>query len=1048
MPRRIWLLLVPIILVGMVSADRVRERDLTSRAVQNDSAYIPAQCYTDTTDDAGIVRNSCYTCHTRGLKPNRLNDFDLQMEYIFPSYAETNRWTNLYVDWSDEIARRSDAQTLAYVRESNYFDRDGDIAIAARLDELPAAWDNDGNGRWSGFTPDAYFSFDDDGFDRLPGGGYSGWRAFGYYPFPSTHWPTNGSMSDVLVRLPEAFRTRNGVFDLDTYRVNFAIIETLIGEEDIEIDPVDENRWGVDLDKDGSLGTARIVRFDWEPLEDRFMYYVGDARDLQAAGSVHLAAGLFPEGTEFLQTLRYFDVTDRPGGEPRVAMADRIKEIRYMRKARWLTYAEIEMLVLDDYKEADDFPDRLDLPIGNMEDGLSNGMGWRLQGFIEAADGTLRPQTLEETFSCIGCHGGVGANTDSTFSFARKFDEAAPHRGWTHWTQYGLEGVNEPKVEFDGVGVQYEYSFYLMYNGAGDEYRANREVSERFFDERGFLRNDAAQALHRDVSTLLYPSIERAMRLNKAYRGIVARQAFIYGRDVILDGEPPVYESVDPDLLVTGVETPVILTEHPRAFGRWENQEFPQSVDRWTIERGPTVEGAIGGSGAPGDEGQRVRETGMVEGDPSARVSEEGRATVNGNGMAGPGGEQYEVDWDGFIDQSRYVLDTPGFYFPFPNRSTLPTRIIVPIAQIPSCYECHRIPTNVPANYRDAAVGVSIPEIAARTAPGLTQLTTDRASDINPEWSPDGRWIAFESDRSGTFQVWIVSPDSGELRRLTTGPERHGWGRWSPDGREIVVWAHDDATGRSAFKIVDVETGAGQTVVESEWIVDRAAWSPDGRYLAYASNVDNNWDIYLVSRDGRERYRLTTDGAMDTNPLWRPDGELITYKVARTGEYNLTFQRFISFENGFADPTIHDWGGIEAIQAFDWSPDGTRISYTAEIVTPASGEDLVSYAAVVEDIDVRGGRTINGTPVNLSTGHTLGDRSPRFSPSSDRVAFWAWGLDYRPSIWIADVDGGNLRQVTSGGYDMYPVWSPDGRRLAFFSHRAGNNDIWIVDLAR
>jgi hypothetical protein len=92
-----------------------------------------------------------------------------------------------------------------------------------------------------------------------------------------------------------------------------AIVEALITRRDVAIDPVDETQWGVDIDKDGTLAVSHRVAFDWAPLQNRNMSYVGQARLDQQQGKLHLAAGLFPEGTEFLQSVRYIEAT--PNGE-------------------------------------------------------------------------------------------------------------------------------------------------------------------------------------------------------------------------------------------------------------------------------------------------------------------------------------------------------------------------------------------------------------------------------------------------------------------------------------------------------------------------------------------------------------------------------------------------------------------------------------------------------------------------------------------------------------------------------------------------------------
>ncbi len=198
---------------------------------------------------------------------------------------------------------------------------------------------------------------------------------------------------------------------------------------------------------------------------------------------------------------------------------------------------------MSEIKEKDAFPDRLRTILGNSEEGLATGLGWRYQGFIEDENGELRPQNYEETLYCIGCHSGIGAITDSTFVFQRKFDKTHFQKGWYHWSQdaNGLKGIAEPKTK-DGRD---EYTLYLEQNHAGDEFRANMEVMEKFFDDKGVLKTEETTKLHSDISHLLYPSTTRALELNKAYKIIVDEQSFIYGRDAHVKPVENVYREVE-----------------------------------------------------------------------------------------------------------------------------------------------------------------------------------------------------------------------------------------------------------------------------------------------------------------------------------------------------------------------------------------------------------------------------------------------------------------------------------------------------------------------
>ncbi|MGQ9831223.1 MAG: hypothetical protein ACUVQI_06345 [Thermochromatium sp.] len=540
------------ILLGLSWAGATPSAGLDERMLKNETPHIVSQCYTKTVDDEGRVHNPCYACHTQSQAPNYLNDSDLQLTFSFPAPAEENPWKNLYKDRRAAIAAISDDEMRDYIRQSNYLDAEGRIIPAQRLAEPPENWDYDDNGRWDGYVPDAYFRFDDEGFDLDPEGRPTGWRAFGYYPFVGTFWPTNGSTDDVLIRLDEPFRRNSaGEFDRTVYKTNLAIVESLIRRRDIAIEPVDEAALGgVDLDRDGVIGTAEWVRYDWAPREGRLMWYVGQALEEQRAGRVHLAAGLYPEGTEFLHTVRYIDVDESGNNQ----LAARMKEVRHAKKHYWVTYAELDSRMAAETKEKHDFPDRVRVFRGNLEAGVSNDQGWVYSGLIEDAEGQLRPQSYEELAFCVGCHGGIGATTDSSFAFPRRFEADSFQRGWHHWSQKGLDGVPEP-LRRDG---EPEYAFYLRANGAGDEFRQNREVRERFFSADGALKPEMLERLREDISVLLYASPERAMQLNKAYRVIVREQSFIEGRDAMIETAGfTVHPWVDQNT-PTGVEEPLL----------------------------------------------------------------------------------------------------------------------------------------------------------------------------------------------------------------------------------------------------------------------------------------------------------------------------------------------------------------------------------------------------------------------------------------------------------------------------------------------------------
>ncbi len=497
------------------------------------TAYLPAQCYVKTSEGGGRAHNPCYVCHTDSRAPNYADDGDLQRELKLPEPARKNPWRNLFNPPS--TANVSDEELLRYVRESNYFDPTGKPALRAELQDLPAAWDEDDNGKWDGYVPDAAYRFDDSGFDRREDGSYTGWRAYSFYPFPGAFLPTNGgSMGDALIRLPAEFQQDvQGRFDLSVYRVNLAIVQAMIQRRDVPIDTVVERSVDTDLDDDGQLSSASRVVFSWQPGKGSRLRYVGQAgADSRIPAP---SAGLFPQGTEFLHSVRYLDV----GPKQEVRMASRMKELRYARKHRYYNFSALQQKAMRELQEKATDPDRVRQIRGNFERGVTNGQGWTYQAFIENPQGRLRPQTYEELTFCVGCHGGVGVTDDSSFSFARKVDER--RGGWFHATQDSLRGVSEPR-RADG---HFEYALYLEQNGAADDFRSNEEVSRKFFAPDGTLSVAALAELKTNVEALLIPSATRALALDRAYLGVVLDQSFTRGRDALLTPVTQAHEFAD-----------------------------------------------------------------------------------------------------------------------------------------------------------------------------------------------------------------------------------------------------------------------------------------------------------------------------------------------------------------------------------------------------------------------------------------------------------------------------------------------------------------------
>ncbi|MBT2969155.1 MAG: hypothetical protein B6D72_06115 [gamma proteobacterium symbiont of Ctena orbiculata] len=476
-----------------------------SGLVYNLEAIVPPQCYTR----HEATHNPCMICHQTypfGSRPNYMDDKALQAEYSFSEVGVTNHWQNLFEDRSEAVSGISDQEVIDYIYTDNY---------STLVEQLQSE-------SWDGPVPVienlhlGAGAFDQQGF-ALDG---SHWVAFNYKPLPSTFWPTNGSTDDVMIRLPAAFREQscNGSgYSRDTYIANLAIVEAAIQDLDrVSLPQVDENSFCSDLNGDGQLGVINEIT--------RPESYVGNASD------VSVTPMLYPEGTEFLHTVRYIGLDENMS----INIPARMKEVRYMRKHTFYTPAELLSLYGNEKQEKIDGI----LPnfVSRGDSGLDNGLGWLVLGFIEAADGHLRKQSEEETTFCMGCHTSIGSTIDQTFAFPRKVTGAA---GWGYVNLQGM--VDAPNVgETEG-----EILTYLKLVGGGNEFRENPEIIEKWFNEDGSVNE--TKVLAADVYELLAPSPERALTLNKAYMVIVQDQDFIHGRDASVTPAVNVYQTVDPE---------------------------------------------------------------------------------------------------------------------------------------------------------------------------------------------------------------------------------------------------------------------------------------------------------------------------------------------------------------------------------------------------------------------------------------------------------------------------------------------------------------------
>ncbi|HSL63334.1 MAG TPA: hypothetical protein VK874_01640 [Gaiellaceae bacterium] len=307
--------------------------------------------------------------------------------------------------------------------------------------------------------------------------------------------------------------------------------------------------------------------------------------------------------------------------------------------------------------------------------------------------------------------------------------------------------------------------------------------------------------------------------------------------------------------------------------------------------------------------------------------------------------------------------------------------------------------------------------VADAAGAGVRRVTT--GGGYAPTWSPDGRALAFVREEPGGPAVYVVAADGTGLRRLGRGTDP----AWSPDGRRLAL------TRSFEIVIADVDGGGERRLTHASradvgTFAGLAAWSPDGSRVAYGTLNG----FYAVAPDGTSLRQLTSWGTdLDSwaRPVWSPSGDAIalvsstccaegdaTQSAWKTRSPQLEVQRWA---DGRVSRLAENVGDIVA-----WSPDGTRVAYSRPPAQEAPDELYVA-------------RADGSATVRLTRG-TVGERStaPAWSPDGNWVAYvhdrfpqrlWSSSAD----IAVVRADGAwgyaLTRAYPSGGTNDGPAWA-------------------------
>ena len=312
-----------------------------------------------------------------------------------------------------------------------------------------------------------------------------------------------------------------------------------------------------------------------------------------------------------------------------------------------------------------------------------------------------------------------------------------------------------------------------------------------------------------------------------------------------------------------------------------------------------------------------------------------------------------------------------------------------------------------------------------------SSCTEQREPDIgiietSPAWSPDGHHIAFISNQSGNQDIWVIRADGSDLKNLTNN--NPGF-----DGD--------------------------------------FSWSPNSRSIAFGSDSAGEFDIWIFNLETLQTENLTQDfDFIPGNAVWSPDGQYIAF-VAQKNDQSLGIWT-LSLADGEFSALTHDLDG--SFYSPHWSPDSSNLAFLSNIDSAGAG----IWIADVSNGDVfpvellgqaRSESNIEWSPTdnwiasaNLEDGNiwlidpftrdmiNLTPESagsvPVWSRDGKKIAYYSIA-DGSLDIWIVNVDGLDMTNLTAdyNGKDVQPDWSPDGSRIAFVSDRSGQMAIWIMN---
>ncbi|PZU58817.1 MAG: amidohydrolase [Sphingobium sp.] len=314
------------------------------------------------------------------------------------------------------------------------------------------------------------------------------------------------------------------------------------------------------------------------------------------------------------------------------------------------------------------------------------------------------------------------------------------------------------------------------------------------------------------------------------------------------------------------------------------------------------------------------------------------------------------------------------------------------------------------------------------------RLTGDFDDLGQPDISPDGGRIVFQSYRTGNFHIWSIPTAGGVLVQHTDGLFDDREPRWSPDGKQIA-FSSDRAGGRYAIYLLDVASGTVTPLSQGKSNDSEPCWSPDGKSIAY---IADGTKLMVATREGVARDVVSVPPSTDRMrpsaiqaPSFAPDGTLAYTRVSGSG-----LALVIDGKDAVTGEDLYPFRPA-------WLPGGGFLyASNGKIRRMDKGKTSVvpfkASAPVTTPSYTKKTRDFTSTTARPA----IGIAGPALSPDGKRIVFCALN-----DLWLLPIGGKPKRIVADPYHKCDPAWSPDGKTIAYSSDRKGTLDIYLHDIA-